>query len=57
MIPKMHPYVFSKKDFLEMLTNKEFNYGKEIAKKHLIVYGAEFYFKILREAIKYGYGS
>lgn len=57
MIPKMHPYVFSKEDFLEMLINKEFNYGKEIAKKHLVVSGAEFYFKILKEAIKHGYSS
>ncbi len=57
MIPRMHPYVFSVEEFLEMLKNKEFNYGKEIAKKHLIVAGAEFYFKILKGAIDYGYTS
>ncbi len=55
MIPKLHPYIFTKEEFLEMLKNKEANYGKEIEKKHLIISGAEFYFKILREAIKYGY--
>jgi predicted nucleotidyltransferase len=57
MIPKMHPYVFTKEEFLEMLTNKESNYGKEIAGKHLIFCGAEFYFRILRAAIKNGYSN
>ena len=55
MIPQLHPYVFTRKEFLEMLTNKEENYGKEIDKKHLILGGAELFFKILREAISYGY--
>ena len=55
MIPKLHPYVFTRKEFLEMLTNKEENYGKEIDKKHLIISGAEFYFKILIEAVNNGY--
>lgn len=57
MIPHLHPYVFIKEEFLEMLTNKEANYGKEIEKKHLIISGAEFYFKVLREAIKHGYSD
>lgn len=55
LIPKLHPYVFTKDEFLEMLKNKETNYGKEIVKKHLIIFGAELYFRILKEAIKYGY--
>lgn len=55
LIPKLHPYIFSKDEFLEMLINKETNYGKEIAKKHIIISGAEFYFKILGEVIKRGY--
>ena len=55
MIPKLHNYAFTKDEFLEMLKNKEVNYGKEIVKKHLIVFGAGLYFKILREAVKYGY--
>jgi|SRR3989344_2897587 len=56
-IPNLHPYVFTKDEFLEMLKNKELNYGKEIIKKHLIIFGAQLYFKILREAIKYGYSG
>jgi predicted nucleotidyltransferase len=55
MIPQLHPYVFTKEEFLEMLTNKEANYGKEIEKKHLIVSGAESYYGILKEAIANGY--
>jgi predicted nucleotidyltransferase len=55
MIPHLHPFIFTKDEFFEMLTNKEENYGKEIAKKHLIVSGAELYYKILREAIDHGF--
>ena len=55
MIPKLHPYVFTVLEFLEMMTNKEENYGKEIARKHIIVSGAEFYYNILREAISRGF--
>ena len=55
MIPKLHPYVFTREEFLEMLTNKEENYGKEIAKKHIIISGAEIFYKIVREAIENGF--
>lgn len=55
LIPALHPYVFTREEFMEMLINKELNYGKEIAKKHLILTGAELYFKIIREAIDHGY--
>ena len=55
MIPRVHPYVFTREEFLEMLTHKQENYWKEIEKKHLIVSGAESYFKILRQAIENGY--
>ncbi|MFH1592287.1 MAG: nucleotidyltransferase domain-containing protein [Candidatus Woesearchaeota archaeon] len=55
MIPHLHAYVFTKDEFLEMLINKEANYGKEIERKHLIISGAELYFKILKEAMESGY--
>ena len=55
MIPKLHPYVFTREEFLEMLTNKEENYGKETAKKHIIIAGAELFYTILREAIENGF--
>ena len=55
MMPKLHPYVFTREEFLEMLINKQENYGKEIERKHLIFSGAEFYFKILKQAFENGY--
>ncbi len=55
LTPQIHPYVFTREEFFEMLVNKELNYGKEIAKKHLIITGAEMYFKIMREAMDHGY--
>ena len=54
-IPPIHLYVFKNSEFLEMLLNKEANYGKEIANKNLILFGAENYYKIVSEAIKNGF--
>lgn len=54
-IPQVHPYVFKKSDFLEMLLNNEANYGKEISMNNLIVYGGEEYYNIMHEAIKNGF--
>ncbi len=55
MIPEVHPYVFIKSEFLQMLLDKEENYGKEIERKKMIFYGAEIYYRIISEAIEYGY--
>lgn len=55
--PEIHLYVFTKSQFLEMLTNKEANYGKETAKNKLIVTGAKEYYDILIEAIKNGFNG
>ncbi|MEK6926983.1 MAG: nucleotidyltransferase domain-containing protein [Nanoarchaeota archaeon] len=54
-IPQVHPYIFTRKQFTEMLTNKEFNYGKEIAKNNIIFFGGSIYFNILNEAIEHGF--
>ena len=54
-IPKVHPFVFTQKEFIEMLTNDEFNYGKEVAKNNLVFFGGGSYFNILNEAIKHGF--
>lgn len=54
-IPEIHLYVFKKSEFLEMLINKEVNYGKEIAKNNLILHGAEIYYQIIDEAIEHGF--
>jgi predicted nucleotidyltransferase len=55
IVPEVHGYVFSQEEFYSMLINKEFNYGKELARKHILVYGAEAYYKILLEAMKNGF--
>ena len=55
MIPSVHSYVFTVSEFFEMLTNKEENYGKEITRNKMIIYGAYPYYKILKEAIEYGF--
>ncbi|MFH1126513.1 MAG: nucleotidyltransferase domain-containing protein [archaeon] len=55
MIPQMHPYVFTKKEYLNMLLSKEENYGKLIYKNRLIYFGAQNYYLIINEAKKHGF--
>ncbi len=54
-IPPIHLYVFKESEFMSMLLDKNPNYGKEIAKNNLILYGAESYFRIIFEAIENGF--
>jgi len=56
-IPPIHLYVFRKKEFLEMLTNREVNYGKEIANNNLILSGGEEYYDIINEAVQNGFNG
>ena len=56
-IPQIHLYVFKKSEFLQMLLNSEANYGKEIVKNNLILYGGEIYYKILNEAMENGFND
>lgn len=55
MIPEVHGFVFTQDEVHQMLTNTEFNYGKEFTKKHIITQGAEMYYKILFEAMRNGF--
>jgi predicted nucleotidyltransferase len=55
MIPEVHLYVFTDEEFLSMLLSKEENYGKEVARKHIILEGANSYYRILREAMENGF--
>lgn len=55
MIPEVHGHIFTMDEFYQMLINREFNLGKELARKHIIYYGAEAYYKILFEAMKNGF--
>jgi predicted nucleotidyltransferase len=55
MIPEVHGFVFTQNEAYQMLANTEFNYGKEFTKKHIIIQGAEMYYKILFEAMRHGF--
>ncbi len=55
LIPNIHLYVFRKKDFIEMLTTKEENYGKEIVKKNIILKNAHIFYELVKEAVENGY--
>jgi predicted nucleotidyltransferase len=57
MTPEFHPYVFTQSQLYEMLTNKEENYGKEIARSNLIITGAKQYYAILMEATENGFNG
>ena len=56
-IPKIHLYVFTETEFLQMLVDKKPNYGKEIAKNNLILYGGEAYYRIIVEAMSNGFNG
>jgi len=55
IIPEVHGFVFTREEFYRMLVNSDYNFGKELAKKHILVSGAEAYYKILFEAMKHGF--
>ncbi len=47
---KIHPVIISYEDFEEMLQSKEeLNVGKEVMLNHIIIFGAEAYYKMLGE--------
>ncbi len=54
-IPEAHGFVFTEEEFYRMLINKEFNYGKECAKNHIIIYGIDAYYKILLRSLQNGF--
>lgn len=57
MIPEIHPYVFTQEQFCQMLTTKEENYGKEIARNNLIITGGKAYYSILLEVMEHGFNG
>ncbi len=54
-IPNIHLYVFRYSEFIEMLTNKEVNYGTEIVKNCLVLSQGQTYLKLIHEAIQHGF--
>ncbi len=56
-IPQIHLYIFKKTEFLTMLLDKKANYGKEVIKQNLILFGGEIYYNLLGEAIQNGFNG
>jgi predicted nucleotidyltransferase len=54
-IPHVHLYVFRNKEFMDMLLNREANYGKEIALNNMILYGGQVYLQLVAEAMRHGF--
>ncbi len=55
IIPKVHCLVFTYKDFIDMLLDKEPNFGKEIFNKRLIFKNTSRYYDLINEAITNGF--
>ncbi len=55
MHPRLHSYVFTEDEFFEMLVVKEENYGKEIFRKHILLSGAESFYRIVKGAHSNGF--
>ena len=55
MIPRLHPFVFRKSEFVKMLLSKEANYGRMLFRKRLIAFGAGNYYLMIREAVENGF--
>lgn len=55
IIPEVHGFVFTEEEFYLMLINKEFNFGKECAKNHIIIHGISSYYKILLRGLQNGF--
>jgi predicted nucleotidyltransferase len=53
--PPLHPIVFTRKDFIEMLLSTEENLGKEAFKNHLLYRNPKIYYELVKEAIKHGF--
>ena len=52
---EMDVHVIPKAEMIDMLTNKEENLGKQIARKHLAVYNHRIFYEIIKEGMKHGF--
>ncbi|HIH38360.1 nucleotidyltransferase domain-containing protein [Candidatus Woesearchaeota archaeon] len=52
---KMDIHVIPKAEIVEMLTNKEENLGKQIARKHLAVHNHRIFYDIIKEGMDHGF--
>ena len=54
-IIKVDVNVIPRAEMIEMMTNKEENLGKQIARKHLAVYNHRIFYEIIKEGMKHGF--
>ncbi len=54
-MPEVHGFVFTEDEFHKMLVNKEFNYGKECVKNHILIEGSQAYYKIVLKGLQNGF--
>lgn len=48
-------HIIPKSEMVEMLTNKEENLGKQIARKHIAVYNHRIFYEIVKEGLRHGF--
>jgi len=48
-------HIISKSEMIQMLTNKEENLGKQIARKHLAIYNHKIFYDIVRDGMNGGF--
>lgn len=51
----LHVQIVAVDDFFEMLINKQANVGKEIARKHRVIYNLPVFYKIIKKALSHGF--
>jgi len=44
---EVNPLYFSDQEFVEMITSKEHNVGKEILRQHVVLYGEEYFWELV----------
>jgi len=54
-IIEMDIHIIPRAEMIEMLTDKEENLGKQIARKHLSVYNNQIFYKIIKEGMNRGF--
>jgi predicted nucleotidyltransferase len=52
---KIDAHVIPKAEMIEMLTNREENLGKQIARKHLAVHNHQIFYDIIKEGMRLGF--
>ncbi len=57
LFPPIHPIVFTRKDFINMLLSAEENLGKEAFRNHLLYRNQKVYYELVKEAIKHGFAG